>query len=315
MDILMGFDGNYAMPAAVTLSSLGRALGDGESATVHVLAVGVGSDDRSRIEASLPPSLAIEWYDFDVNDVADLPVSSIKDELYITKAAYTLLFVDRYLPDEVGRVLYVDPDTLVRESPSAIFDADLRGAAVGAVQDFGCSAIGLPKGVAGWRELGLDGRLPAFNTGLVLIDREAWRATEVEKRSVEYLGRFGSRIHYVDQDCLNATNAGVWHQLPLRWNYQVVMEWAFGGDRAPAYGFLERAGLDAARQDPALVHFNGDIKPWLAKGAKLPYLGEWRAALEETAWRGTPPSTPPRAPLWQAVRYRARKAGNALMGR
>ncbi len=315
MHILMGFDGNYAMPAAVTLRSLARSMQDGETAAVHILAVDVDDEARSRIEKSTPASLTIQWHDFDLDQIAGLPISSIKDEVYITRAAYTLLFLDRYLPVDVERVLYIDPDTLIRKSPAELFTLDISGKPLGAVQDFGCSAIGLPKGVAGWRELGLDGRLPAFNTGFLLIDREAWRSNEIERRSVDYLGRFGSRIHYVDQDCLNATAAGNWHHLPLGWNYQVVLEWAFGGDRAPAYAFIDRAQLDEARHNPSMVHFNGDLKPWLTKGARLPFLDEWRAALELTDWSGTPPTPPQKAPVWRRARYRARKASQALLGR
>jgi lipopolysaccharide biosynthesis glycosyltransferase len=167
----MGFDGHYAMPAAVTLRSLGGSLRSGETATIHVLAVEIDNEDRGRIERSLPPSLDIRWYEFDVDHISGLPISSMSDEVYITRTAYTLLFLDRYLPSEIDRVLFLDADTLVRRSPAGLFGIDLGGCALGAVQDFGCPAIGLPKGVAGWRELGLDGRLPAFNTGFLLIDR------------------------------------------------------------------------------------------------------------------------------------------------
>jgi lipopolysaccharide biosynthesis glycosyltransferase len=311
----MGFDGHYAMPAAVTLRSLGGSLRSGETATIHVLAVEIDNEDRGRIERSLAPSLDIRWYEFDVDHISGLPISSMSDEVYITRTAYTLLFLDRYLPSEIDRVLFLDADTLVRRSPAGLFGIDLGGCALGAVQDFGCPAIGLPKGVAGWRELGLDGRLPAFNTGFLLIDRPVWRETQVETRSVDYLARFGSRIHYVDQDCLNATNAGNWHHLPLTWNYQAVLEWSFGGDLAPAYAFLERHELDEARRDPSMVHYNGELKPWLTMGSKLPYLDEWRAAQDQTVWSGTPPTAPTRAPAWKVIRYRARKVGKALAGR
>jgi lipopolysaccharide biosynthesis glycosyltransferase len=311
----MGFDGTYAMAAAVAMRSLGQSLNDGESATMHILAVDLSDEDRQRIERSTPPSLALHWYDFDPDHVSGLPVSSVKGEAYITRTAYALLFFDRYLPPDVQTVLYLDADTLVRKSPLDLVALELNGHTLAAVQDFGCSAIALPNGVAGWRELGLDGRLPAFNTGFLLIDRAVWNSKRVEARSVDYLTRFSTRIHYVDQDCLNATNAGDWHHLHPKWNYQALLEWDFGGDRAPTFAFIDNESLEEARRDPAIVHYAGGLKPWLHDGETLPFFHEWRATLEETAWSGTPPEREKRAPVWKVVRFRVRRATRALLGK
>jgi lipopolysaccharide biosynthesis glycosyltransferase len=242
-------------------------------------------------------------------------VSSVKGEAYITRTAYTLLFLDRYLPPEVETVLFLDADTLVRKSPKELFELDLEGHTLAAVQDYGCSVIALPNGVAGWRELGLDGRLPAFNTGFLVIDRATWNAKRVEARCVDYLARFSSRIHYVDQDCLNATNAGDWSALDPKWNYQALLEWDFGGDRAFSFAFIENESLEAARRDPAVVHYAGGLKPWHHAGNNLPFIGEWRSTLEETAWRGTPPAREKRAPVWDVARFRVRRATRALLGK
>lgn len=313
--VLMGFDGNYAMPAAVAIASLGRTLEPGQNARIHVLGVGLSKDDKRRIGQSATDRTTLEWYEFDDALISDLPTSSVKGELYITRTAYTLLFLDRYLPPDIERLLFVDADTLVRRSPLQLLQTDLGGRALGAVRDFGCSAVAMPGGVTGWRELGLDGRSPALNSGLLLIDREAWRANGIEQRSLDYLARFGSGNSYVDQDCLNATNAGAWLELEPTWNYQTHIEWAFGGDAALTYAFLERHKLDEARRDPAVVHYAGSIKPWQTEGETLPFIEEWQWTLDGTAWSGTRPEPPAKPSKWKAVRYRLRKAYEAAAGR
>ena len=247
-------------------------------------------------------------------NISGLPLSSVKGGGYINQTTYALLFFDRYLPPEVETVLFLDADILVRQSPSELFDLDLDGRTLAAVQDFGSSAIALPRSVAGWRDMGLDGRLPAFNAGVLLIDREAWSAKRIEARCVDYLARFSTRIHNVEQDCLNATNAGDWHELHPRWNYQAILEWDFGGDLATAFAFIDNENLEKARSDPAIVHFAGELKPWKTIGDTLPFVSEWRATLGRTAWSGTPPEARNREPLWKVIRFRVRRAMRALSG-
>ncbi len=145
--------------------------------------------------------------------------------------------------------------------------------------------------------------------GFVLIDRAAWKASRVEDRCIDYLTRFGSSMTNYGTDPLHQRRR--YHHLDSKWNYQVVIEWAFGGDKAMAYAFIAHDQLDEARSNPAIVHYNGDLKPWLTKGSKLPFLAEWQAALDETAWRGTPPAAPKRASPWQIAKYRGRKASRA----
>lgn len=314
-DVLMGFDANYAMPASVAMRSLGLALDDGESVNIHVLGVGLDPQIKRRISDSTPKTVHIAWHDFDEEMISDLPSSSIRGEEYITKSAYTLLFLDRYLPGDIERLIFLDADILVRRSPSKLIEIDLEGRTLAAVRDFGCGTVSMPGGVAGWREIGLDGRAALFNSGILVIDRTAWRANDIEQRSVEYLAAFRPKISYVDQDCLNASNAGHWVELDPAWNYQTHIEWDLGGDDAVAYAFIEQGRLDSARRDPAVVHYAGSIKPWHELGRTLPFLTEWRATLEGTAWRGTPAEPEPKNSAFKAIKYRVRGALRALAGR
>lgn len=314
-DVLMGFDANYAMPASVAMRSLGLSLYDGEAVNIHVLGVGLDVQIKRRISDSIPGTVHIVWHDFDEAMISNLPSSSIRGEEYITKSAYTLLFLDRYLPADIERVVFLDADILVRRSPSKLARMDLEGGTLAAVRDFGCGTVSMSGGVAGWREIGLDGRAALFNSGILAIDRAAWRTNDIEQRSVEYLAAFGPEISYVDQDCLNATNAGNWVELDPAWNYQTHMEWDLGGDDAVAYAFIEQGTLDSARRDPAVVHYAGNIKPWHESGRGLPFIGEWRAILEGTAWKGTPPEPEPKNSAFAAIRYRVRRAFRALAGR
>ena len=282
-------------------------LGAGAECTVHVLGVGLDKGSRERIVASVPPTTSLVWYEFDREAIADLPLASLRDVPWINETAYTLLFFDRYLPPEVRSVLFLDADIVVRRSPRTAMELPLGGRAIAAARDLTCPAVSLHDGVVGWRELSLDGRLPYFNSGVLVLDRDVWRERGLEASCLQYLERFRDRINYVDQDALNAAVAGEWLELPPAWNYQANLESEFADGRSHAYAFVDTDELDAARRDPAIVHFAGELKPWHWGGASLPFAEEWAATLDRTAWAGVRPQPPPELALWRRATRRARR--------
>lgn len=313
MDILMAFDGNYAMPAAVAARSLTQSLEGDEPVCFHVLDAGISHDDRASFCASVPEPASVHWYDFDASLVSSLPAGERSGSPWINRTAYAILFWASYLPPSVRRVLFVDGDTLIRESVRPLWEHDLGDSALAACRDLSSPAIASPMGVTAWRELGLDGRLPYFNSGVMLIDRERWVREKVESAAVEYLDRYAEQVIYYDQSALNAVLAGGWTELSLRWNYLVNQEVPIRNNWSHAYAYVDAADLDRSRADPAIVHFAGPFKPWKWEGRELPFTREWQVCLDETSWSGQRPVPPPTTPAWRRLRGRVRRALRALV--
>ncbi len=57
------------------------------------------------------------------------------ERAYLTESVYLRLFLDRFLPPEVERVLFIDVDTVVCRSVAELFAVDLGDAAIAAVRD------------------------------------------------------------------------------------------------------------------------------------------------------------------------------------
>src|SRR3712207_6473353 len=80
--------------------------------------------DRARVNI-LDPDM---WFD-------DLPVSTVDEFGYVSRATYLRLLLPRLLPAHVERLLYLDCDILCAGSLRELFDLDLRGNVLAAVRD------------------------------------------------------------------------------------------------------------------------------------------------------------------------------------
>jgi lipopolysaccharide biosynthesis glycosyltransferase len=128
-------------------------------------------------------------------------------------------------------------------------------------------------------DLGLD-VTSYFNSGVLLLDLDAWRTNGLTDALAEHVRKHMRQLVWPDQDALN----GVLHsqRTPLhpRWNAMPGL-WELPMRQLP----YTRDEVAEARDDPAIVHFLGPYKPWHYR-SKSPYRADWFRYLERTPWRG-----------------------------
>lgn len=165
------------------------------------------------------------------------------------------LYLGETLP-EVDTVLYLDIDLLVRDSLDELLAWELHSP-VAAVREDTRQA----------ERLFGDLRVPYYNTGVMLISLEHWRAHGVGLAASELLLAHPEWPHE-DQDALNIVFRDRYEALPARFN-------VFNGRRQ-----------SSARADAAIVHFVGWNKPWFAS-ATTSFADEWRLAQRaaDPAWQ------------------------------
>lgn len=188
---------------------------------------------------------------------------------------------------DLDRVLYIDADALIAGPLSQLWETDLSGHVVGAVTNPLYDRM-VPRVQS---ELGLPDRQSYFNSGVLLIDLQAWREEEIG-RSVLRFAACHPGLIWPDQDALN----GILHErrLPLqpRWNAMPGI-WGLPMRYLP----FPREEIRQARAAPAIVHFVGPHKPWHYR-SRHPYRHEYFRYLNATPWRGR--EVEGRSP-WQTV--------------
>ena len=270
-------DKGFALPLAVSLASLDRAHTD-EGGTVHILFSGLSVETRERISSGVAV-LKIVWH--------EVPTSSVHlahHSTFLSPASLYRLLLGDILPAGVERVMYLDADTVVEGSLREAFETEMDERAVAAVRDAASPWAAGPLG-SPWQDLGLEPSSAYFNSGVMVIDLDRWRAERVGEQALELLR--GLRPRWGDQDSLNAVLEGHWKELPRRWNLQTPD--AEGNGIAWA---LWRGDVEDALRTPAVIHFTGRDKPW-SFGTDHPMSDRWFESLSRTSWSSWRPKPPP----------------------
>jgi lipopolysaccharide biosynthesis glycosyltransferase len=273
-------DASYALPLAVMLNSLGAHLPADCAVVAYVLDDGVVPADRDRIAASLDARVQICW-----RRAASLPSGlPIWGRMPVT--TYQKLLLGQWLPDSLRRAIWLDCDLLVLSDVSSLWRTASGPYAAWAVQDQRVPFVWSKCGVAGRRELGLAPGAKYFSAGVMVVELDRWRQENIAERSVDYLKKYRKKVHYWDQEALNAILAGQWGELDSRWNWHPTVD-SLG---SPA------ARRKHAPSEPWIVHFSGDRKPWTNYGAGI-YWNRYYQYLDQTAWAGHRPARHRRAEL------------------
>lgn len=277
--VVCAADAGYVMPLAVMLHSAAANLSPDATLLAYVVGDGIPSREKERLEElSAASDIALHWLDAEA--ISDLPIWG-----RMPRTTYHRLTIARLLPATVSKAIWLDCDLVVMSDLVRLWGADLAGHPLLAAQDVLVPFVSSPLGIRRWRELGLPRDAPYFNAGVMVVDLAAWRASEIESEVVAYLRASRDQVIFWDQEGLNAVVCGRWGRLDDRWN-----------QNASVVGrpFFRPQHLDPATHrsllaDPWIVHFSGNLKPWLLPGDGGGPRSLYYRHLDLTPWAGWRP--------------------------
>lgn len=273
-------DSNYLKYCTVMLTSLFENNGD-RNIHVHIIGSRLTDNDRSELRKVIEGKYGQEC-SFYAPDDNLLSLCRIDAGSYISIATYYRVFLDRILPVDIDKVIYLDCDLIVNGPINELWDRDISGVSVGAVDDmFG----GLPNS---YQRLNYPPEHGYFNAGVLLLNLAKLRNDNFSERASEFLRHHTAQLVYYDQDVLNALLHSDKTMLPLRWNIQD--------------GFLRRRrvqrmtpasleAIDSEIKETVIVHYTGSKKPWHYK-SQHPWRHLYFKYLDMTEYRGERPATP-----------------------
>jgi lipopolysaccharide biosynthesis glycosyltransferase len=260
-------DRGYLPWVAALADSLRHCRRAGQQLTLTVLHTGVEAADKDRM-AVAAGGVELRWIEI----TAEL-TGSRGPELAALAARphYFRCLLPDVLPPDQKRVVYLDADTMVDGDLGELWGRDLYGDPVGAVRD----PLGTVSAAIGdWRERGLDGDAGYFNSGVLLIDLDAWRAADAGWSAIrhcvtgtEHLTVAG-RWEQHDQYGLNVVFHRRWEALEPEWNHPSFRPYR----PFKVLHFLSGSGRPGSRYcDPR-------------------YAERFHDAVDRTAWRGWRPA-------------------------
>ncbi len=272
LDVVLCSDRNSLRGLAVSVRSALEA--SSTTLNIHVLGTGLTAQDKADLEAS--------WRHQACGKVVfgEVPLTKLarfRSTRYLkSKASYSRYFINDILPASSSRCLYLDADLVVFKDVAEAETCDMQGKGIGAVRDISIRSRGV------WPELrqrlGLKSEHDYFNTGVLVIDMDAWRSNEVERRLVDVSIAKFDQLDSQDQDALNILFEDDVKLLDVSWNFSQY-----------------------ERRDPVgdgIIHMLGRVKPWHARYLRQngddAYLlknvyGPFYAFLDRTAYAGWRP--------------------------
>jgi lipopolysaccharide biosynthesis glycosyltransferase len=163
-------------------------------------------------------------------------------------ATYIRLMLPELLLD-LDDILYLDVDILVRAPLDELLQYKLNNP-LAAVYEL----VGTGEHLFG------SSQIPYFNAGVMRMSLDLMRKFGSLRRSLDVL-RTVDKIRWYDQDVLNIVYRDRIDSLPLSYNVSDML--IRGEHKLPLF------------QDPAIVHFNGPMKPWQPKLTSR-FARDWR---------------------------------------
>ena len=281
MNICYASDHNYAPVLAVSIISLLKH-NTSRQINIYVLDSGLTEQDKTRLVDIV--SKYSHGGHIEFHDVLAL-IDRIRDmglpPFFGKYSPYARLAMSETLPENIGKILYLDADTLIKDDISAFYDTDITGKILAGIQDIVEERFYLVNG------------MPAdykyVNSGVLLINLPEWNKYFTLQGIRDIAGGLKT-INYPDQDMINSllykTDGGI--VVGLRYNtLAIYFDWdkKYLTRRYPKttrmiYSMDE---IQEAVKSPAIVHLvEGMVgRPWL-EGSVSPFTEEWTAILKET---------------------------------
>ena len=236
-------DQGYAPYLTVTFCSLIRNTANPSRLCLYCINGGISPDTMAEM-ASRMANLGVR-FSF-LEEKRDL-YSDAETSKHISAAAYLRISIPHLLDSSIKRAIYLDCDTIVLRDISELWEVDMEGLPLAAVENISSKAYitsGLPQS-------------DYFNSGVLLMDLDIWRRQKLAESVRAFIQEHPEKIQYHDQCALNGVIAGRWKRLPLSWNHQSGIY----KNRKQLATFAPDVLL-TARLSPAIVHFVGSEKPW-----------------------------------------------------
>lgn len=278
MNLVYTFNDKFVPQVAASICSVCEN-NRNERITFYLIIDGVNQDNqkqlKSFIESYSQKSEIIEvgdikrYFNFDFDTTGWNPIVLAR------------LVLDKLLPDDLNRVLYLDGDTIVRGDLKELYNTDMGKSVIGASIEPTADRT---------RKQSLDINGAYYNAGVLLINLKKWRKDKTGYKILSYYAKHNGKLFANDQDAINGALGGEIYTLPLKYNFcNIYNQYPYRFLRklvAPAEYFSLAEYKDNIN-NPIIVHYLGEERPWRA-GNRHKYRVDYKKYLTLTPWKDTP---------------------------
>lgn len=263
INILVTLDSNYIRYLNVMLSSLLYSNPD-TCFNVFILHSSIKNDELTETREIL----------FSSNTLIPIEVSDLKLEDVPTTARYPReiyyrIFAAEFLPGDIERVLYLDPDIIINGSVKELYNMPMGDSMFAAASHI----KGFMHKVNEFR-LNIDEDSPYINSGVMLMNLRHLRAEQNRNEVYDFIDKNRSRLVLPDQDIISGLYGS--RIIPIDpYKYNMTERLLALHPQSDV-----RIGVKWVRKNSTVIHYCGRNKPW-----KSNYVGQLGVFYKETVYR------------------------------
>jgi lipopolysaccharide biosynthesis glycosyltransferase len=265
INLVITCDNYFAILIAALVKSIEMTHKTSEDIVLYIMADGISQENRNKIRGSASED-AIKMVWFEAEDVFSQNVKVPSDKSAMPMTTYLRIFAPLVLPKGTEKLIYLDVDMILMDDISKLWNTDLEGKTLGAVQDISQVVSNTWAGIPNYKELGLHPDDKYFNAGLLIMDCKKWIEQDMTNAVVQCLYTNSKYVNLADQYGLNVVFANKWKEIDPAWN-------VFANDLVHV-------------ENPSIIHFLG-VKPIFEGYKHNPeYQKIFYKYLNLTPWKG-----------------------------
>lgn len=257
--IFFSADDNYIPCLAVAIQSLKDNASDENSYKLIILNTGMSDEGKKKIKSFETENIKIDFADISKTTSKMSKELELRCRDYYSETIYYRMFIPSQFP-QYDKAIYLDSDVIIQEDIANFYNIDLGNNLLGAIMD---QVVASEESFRKYAKvaLGLESNEKYFNSGVLLMNLEGMRESNIENKFVYLLLKYNIDTIAPDQDYLNVLCKDRVLYIPETW------------DKMPDFG---------KRYDTSelhLIHYNMFRKPW--HYADVPYSDVfWKYAKE-----------------------------------
>jgi lipopolysaccharide biosynthesis glycosyltransferase len=281
MNVIYSSDDNYARHVGIAITSLYEHNRDMGDLPVFLIDDTISEENHRKLDAVAEKfGRKILYIPFDpykkqliLNNKWELPIS-----------AYARLFVAEMVPQDVDRLLYLDCDTIVCDSLKELWDTDMHGKTIAAVEDVASCVF----------QAETDSPEPYryICSGVILIDMKKWRSINALQKMLDYLDGRKGQVRHHDQTILNGVFWNDCHILHPRYD-ALTPAFVMSYENLKAYfslwdRYYTKQEHKASVKKPAIIHYTSANlgRPW--ENSAHPKAKVYQKYWKNSAWKDAP---------------------------
>ena len=247
IELLFTIDEGYLNPLKVALTSI-RQNNPGQAIRIWLIHESISEGTILELQALMD----YLHFDFKSIKIDGSQWNSAKTEDRYPKEMYFRLLAGAILPEEMKRIIYLDPDILVVNPLIYLWQTDLEGHMLAAATHVGLTDVSTRV-----NKVRLDVDHVYFNSGVMVIDLD--KAREIVKWAdiARVIEKYNLLLILPDQDILNRLYGKYTKEIPEEiWNYDTRKYMRYFTKS------LAQHDIHWVMANTAILHFCGGPKPW-----------------------------------------------------